>query len=85
MIALKQGVGRLIRDHGDSGVLMICDPRLAQRGYGKRFLRSLPPMQRTDDPARAVAFLRGADPAAPAPTGDDTAACTTPASEGPAP
>ncbi len=44
VIALKQGVGRLIRDEADSGVLVLCDPRLLSKGYGKTFLASLPPM-----------------------------------------
>jgi len=43
VIALKQGVGRLIRDYNDSGVIMIADPRLLKKFYGKRFLKSLPP------------------------------------------
>ncbi len=47
VIALKQGAGRLIRDESDHGVLMLCDPRLLKRGYGKTFLDSLPPMPRT--------------------------------------
>lgn len=47
VIALKQGTGRLIRDVTDSGVLMLCDPRLLSKGYGKLFLDSLPPMRRT--------------------------------------
>mgnify|MGYP001583318242 CR=1 FL=1 len=47
VIALKQGAGRLIRDESDHGVLMLCDPRLLTRGYGKIFLDSLPPMPRT--------------------------------------
>lgn len=47
VITLKQGVGRLIRDAGDYGVLMICDPRIVNKAYGKTFLRSLPPMQHT--------------------------------------
>ena len=47
VIALKQGMGRLIRDSGDRGVLMLCDPRLLSKGYGKIFLASLPPMLRT--------------------------------------
>jgi ATP-dependent DNA helicase DinG len=47
VIALKQGVGRLIRDTHDRGVLVLCDPRLTSRGYGKLFLASLPPMPRT--------------------------------------
>ncbi len=45
VITLKQGVGRLIRDRDDYGLLMICDPRLRTKGYGKTFLRSLPGMQ----------------------------------------
>ncbi len=44
VITLKQGVGRLIRDESDHGVLMLCDPRLLSKGYGKVFLASLPPM-----------------------------------------
>ncbi len=44
VITLKQGVGRLIRDESDHGVLVLCDPRLLSKGYGKIFLASLPPM-----------------------------------------
>ena len=44
VIALKQGAGRLIRDVADRGVLMLCDPRLTTRAYGKLFLKSLPAM-----------------------------------------
>jgi ATP-dependent DNA helicase DinG len=47
VLQLKQGAGRLIRDEGDRGVLMLCDPRLLSRPYGKRILASLPPMKRT--------------------------------------
>ncbi len=47
VIALKQGVGRLIRDRNDRGVLMICDPRLLGKPYGHVFLKSLPPMARS--------------------------------------
>lgn len=47
VITLKQGVGRLIRDVNDRGVMMICDPRLIDKSYGKVFLESLPPMSRT--------------------------------------
>ena len=47
VLALKQGVGRLIRDVGDRGVLMLCDPRLTGKGYGRIFLDSLPTMRRT--------------------------------------
>ena len=43
-IALKQGVGRLIRDVTDRGVLVLCDPRMRSRDYGEVFITSLPPM-----------------------------------------
>ncbi len=59
VITLKQGAGRLIRDETDRGVLMICDPRLVTRGYGKRVLASLPPMRFTRDADEAVAFFTG--------------------------
>lgn len=49
IIAMKQGAGRLIRDETDTGVLMVCDPRLVGRPYGRLFLQSLPPMRRTRD------------------------------------
>lgn len=49
VIALRQGVGRLIRDVNDKGVLMVCDPRLLKRGYGHMFLDSVPAMRRTRD------------------------------------
>jgi ATP-dependent DNA helicase DinG len=45
VISLKQGAGRLIRDETDRGVLMICDPRLFSKAYGRRILPSLPPMR----------------------------------------
>jgi ATP-dependent DNA helicase DinG len=47
VLQLKQGAGRLIRDEGDRGVLMLCDPRLVSRPYGARILASLPPMKPT--------------------------------------
>ena len=47
VIALKQGVGRLIRDDNDTGVLMICDPRLRTKSYGSTFLESLPRVPKT--------------------------------------
>ena len=49
VLALKQGVGRLIRDPADAGVVAICDPRLKTRGYGRVFLRSLPAMPIIED------------------------------------
>ena len=57
VITLKQGAGRLIRDETDRGVLMICDPRILSRNYGKRILASLPPMGRTRDATEAVEFF----------------------------
>ncbi|PID45809.1 MAG: helicase [Proteobacteria bacterium] len=47
VIAMKQGVGRLIRGEQDKGVLMICDPRLRSKSYGRTFLESLPRVPRT--------------------------------------
>lgn len=49
IITLKQGVGRLIRDMNDYGVMTICDPRLLSKSYGKKFLNSLPAMDVTYD------------------------------------
>ena len=58
-IALKQGAGRLIRDVHDRGVLVLCDPRITTRAYGKLFLASLPPMPRTRDVVDVQAFFGG--------------------------
>ncbi|MEY4933509.1 MAG: hypothetical protein RLZZ403_1829 [Pseudomonadota bacterium] len=58
VIALKQGVGRLIRDADDFGVVMLCDQRLTSRPYGRTFLGSLPAMRRTDKLADVQQFLR---------------------------
>lgn len=58
VIALKQGVGRLIRDNKDKGVLVICDNRLVTRQYGQVFLKSLPPMRRTRSLEDANTFLK---------------------------
>jgi ATP-dependent DNA helicase DinG len=57
VIALKQGAGRLIRDVRDRGVLVLCDPRLTTKGYGKLFLASLPPMPRTRELADVQVFF----------------------------
>jgi ATP-dependent DNA helicase DinG len=57
IINLKQGAGRLIRDETDRGVLMICDPRLISKPYGRRIWQSLPPFTRTRDAATAMAFF----------------------------
>lgn len=58
VIALKQGVGRLIRDQDDFGVIMLCDQRVRSRGYGRIFLDSLPAMPRTDQLPQVCEFLR---------------------------
>jgi ATP-dependent DNA helicase DinG len=58
IINLKQGAGRLIRDEGDRGVLMICDPRLISKPYGKRIWQSLPPFTRTRELDVVVKFFK---------------------------
>ena len=65
-IALKQGVGRLIRDSTDRGVVVVCDPRLSTRSYGRRLLASLPPMRLTREIADVLDFF------STHPSGDDT-------------
>lgn len=60
VITLKQGAGRLIRDETDRGVLMICDPRLITKSYGKRIWQSLPPFKRTKVLAEVEAFFNEA-------------------------
>ncbi len=57
VIALKQGAGRLIRDINDRGVLVLCDPRLISKGYGRVFLASLPPLPRTSDLENVINFF----------------------------
>jgi ATP-dependent DNA helicase DinG len=57
VITLKQGAGRLIRDEGDRGALMICDPRLVEKPYGRRIWRALPPFRRTRSLADVEAFF----------------------------
>jgi len=57
-LALKQGVGRLIRSETDRGVVVICDPRLIDKPYGRVFRASLPPMPVTRVSADAEKFLR---------------------------
>ena len=57
VIALKQGVGRLMRDPNDFGVVMLCDQRLRTRAYGRIFLDSLPQMPRTERLEEVEQFL----------------------------
>lgn len=62
IITLKQGVGRLIRDNTDYGVLMICDPRLITRSYGRKFISSLPGMKITNDIKDVENFFSSRNP-----------------------
>ena len=64
VITLKQGVGRLIRDVNDRGVLMLCDPRLLSKSYGRVFLNSLPAMRRTRVLAEVEEFFAASPEAA---------------------
>lgn len=57
VITLKQGAGRLIRDAADRGVLMICDPRLLDKPYGRLIWQALPPMRRTRKLQDVAAFF----------------------------
>ncbi len=57
VLSLKQGAGRLIRDETDRGVLMLCDPRLGAKAYGRQILRSLPPMKLTRSLPEVEDFL----------------------------
>ncbi|MDQ2778700.1 MAG: ATP-dependent DNA helicase [Pseudomonadota bacterium] len=56
-ISLKQGAGRLIRTESDRGLLVICDPRLRQMGYGRRLIAALPPMTLLNDEDAAIDWL----------------------------
>jgi ATP-dependent DNA helicase DinG len=56
-VALKQGAGRLIRSETDRGLLVVCDPRMAAMGYGRRLFAALPPMARVDSEAEALSWL----------------------------
>ena len=59
ILTLQQGLGRLIRHRRDRGVLAILDPRIQTRGYGRRFVASLPPAPVTHDLAEVERFLDG--------------------------
>lgn len=58
VLALKQGVGRLIRDASDRGVLMIADPRLTGREYGRHIFSSLPSLRKTRDETCVLDFIK---------------------------
>lgn len=57
-LTLKQGVGRLIRDVEDTGLLVLCDPRLSSKAYGKVFVSSLPAMPITQEMKDVNRFFR---------------------------
>jgi ATP-dependent DNA helicase DinG len=57
VLALKQGAGRLIRDFDDFGVILIADPRVRTKGYGRAFLDALPPCPVITDGAVGARFL----------------------------
>jgi ATP-dependent DNA helicase DinG len=57
-ISLRQGVGRLIRDAADRGIVALCDNRLNTKGYGRGMLDSLPPMRRSTDLDEVISFAR---------------------------
>ena len=56
-VSLKQGAGRLIRTESDRGLLVICDPRVRQMGYGRRLMAALPPMGVIGEESEALAWL----------------------------
>ncbi|MEC5397308.1 ATP-dependent DNA helicase [Uliginosibacterium sp. H1] len=62
VINMKQGAGRLIRTERDRGVLMVCDPRMITKPYGKMVWRSLPPMSRSRVEEEVVTFLEKLPP-----------------------
>lgn len=57
-VALKQGAGRLIRSEDDQGLLVLCDPRIARMGYGRRLRQALPAMTGVASEAEAIGYLR---------------------------
>ena len=61
-LALKQGVGRLIRSEDDYGVVVICDPRMVGKGYGRVFVAALPVMNVTREKDEVMRFLRNHAP-----------------------
>jgi ATP-dependent DNA helicase DinG len=55
---LAQGTGRLIRSAADRGLVVVLDPRLAEKPYRREILRELPPMRRTRTRQEALAHLQ---------------------------
>jgi len=62
VIAIRQGVGRLIRSQLDRGAVVLLDDRITTKGYGKRFLRSLPSTRTSTSIAAIGQFLDQEDP-----------------------
>jgi ATP-dependent DNA helicase DinG len=56
-LAMKQGAGRLLRGENDYGVIVLCDPRITSRSYGRTFLDILQPMDSTDDIGKVERFF----------------------------
>jgi ATP-dependent DNA helicase DinG len=77
-LALKQGVGRLIRSEEDYGTVVICDPRMVGRGYGKVLLAALPAMAPTRDRDEAMRFIRKHAPRNPTNADASARAATSP-------
>ena len=57
VLTLKQGSGRLIRDENDQGMLILCDPRVFEKSYGRKFIESLPPMPKSSSFAKVREFF----------------------------
>ncbi|HEY7698027.1 MAG TPA: helicase C-terminal domain-containing protein, partial [Vicinamibacteria bacterium] len=62
ILALKQGLGRLIRSKTDRGVVAVLDSRLSTMAYGKRFIHSLPPYRFTQDREQVAQFFEAKEP-----------------------
>jgi ATP-dependent DNA helicase DinG len=57
VLAMKQGAGRLLRDQNDYGVIVLCDPRITSKSYGRTFLKSFEPMPSTRSISDVADFL----------------------------
>jgi ATP-dependent DNA helicase DinG len=55
---MKQGAGRLLRDESDYGVIVLCDPRITSKSYGRMFLKSFEPMPSTSSIDDVARFLK---------------------------
>jgi ATP-dependent DNA helicase DinG len=76
-LALKQGAGRLIRSESDRGVLVVCDPRLVKKGYGKKLLAGIPAMRRLDNEGQWLDALEGLRKERQADAGDGLVAASS--------